>query len=122
LPVSTIDVFPTIVGRVGAEAPPSPYAGVDVRKLEGGRSTLAFWQTLAMVRRGHFKQIFVDGEPIALFNLERDPLAQRNIIAAKSALVDELAAVLAATGSLSSRIDSDSRKSIERLRQIGYIE
>ncbi len=88
-PVSTLDLFPTLVALTGAELPARPYDGLDISRLltgevdriggqgiDGGRE-IVFWQQdgVGGLRSGKWKYLrpgLWSGTP-TLFDLEADP-------------------------------------------------
>jgi arylsulfatase A-like enzyme len=130
-PVGTIDVLPTILDVVGAEAASSPeFAG---RSLVGDRPDRPVFSETQ--RRGHhesitqgrWKLIYTPTKgATALFDLEADPMERRDESGAHPDIADELLAALKswerrnAPPSAAARLPEVSEAEKERLRALGY--
>ena len=106
-PVTTLDLFPTIVALTGASMPPRHYHGEDVSRLitgeidripgkgtDGGRE-IVFWQEggkPGALRSGKYKYLrpgFWNTAP-TLFDLSVDPREQANLAPSRPELVKQL--------------------------------
>jgi arylsulfatase A len=106
-PVSTLDLFPTIVALTGATLPPRHYHGVDVSRLitgevdripgkgiDGGRE-IVFWQEggkPGALRSGKYKYLrggFWNINP-SLYDLSVDPREQNDLSLTRKDLVKQL--------------------------------
>ena len=109
-PVSSLDLFPTLVQLTGATLPAKPYDGVDVSRLltgevdriggqgiDGGREIVFFGATgPAGLRSGRFKYLrpgLWSGTG-TLFDLDADPGEKRDLSQARPDLVRQLEARL----------------------------
>lgn len=90
-PAGLIDVAPTVLDALHLPAPPS-FDGVSLLKLNGapavyGESVYArdsfHWAALRSLRLGHWK--YIDAPHPELFDLEKDPREQSNLVRANSA-------------------------------------
>lgn len=97
-PVSSLDLFPTALAAAGAQPPSDrPIDGVNLLTyLTGEKSEpphdLLFWRlgTHAAVRRGSWKLLREGSNPLQLFDLAADAGEQKNLIAEKPDLAEEL--------------------------------
>jgi arylsulfatase len=105
-PVSTLDLFPTLVALTGAELPPRPYDGLDISRLltgdvdriggqgiDGGRE-LVFWQQDGPggLRSGKWKYLRPGlwSGTATLFDLEADPGEKNDLSLSRPELVRHL--------------------------------
>ena len=100
-PVSALDVVPTFLSAAGVPVPPE-IDGVDLLPYltgaaDGDPHERMFWRrgVVAAVRAGDWKLIRAAGEPVALFDLARDPFEHEDRRAEEpgrvTALMDALA-------------------------------
>jgi choline-sulfatase len=130
--VSQVDLFPTIAALLGVDSPPN-LDGVDLaRPPDSGRMIYAEavygqanygWAPLAAVYRGRFK--YVEGPHPELFDLDQDPLENRNLVADLSAEAGELRRHVAALrkswgGVPASSLVALDEEDIARLEALGY--
>jgi arylsulfatase A-like enzyme len=100
-PVTSMDIFPTIVAAAGGDVTGRPLDGVDLvpfltREAAGRPHETLFWRrgAIAAARSGDWKLIRVDGEPTWLFDLARDPYETTNLIDTDPARARDLVATL----------------------------
>lgn len=104
-PAGLIDVAPTILDALRLPGPPS-FDGVSLLKLNGARAVYGesvyardsfHWAALRSLRMGRWK--YIDAPRPELFDLEKDPAEQSNLVRANSAeaaaLRSELARLMA---------------------------
>ncbi len=120
-PVSTLDVLPTVLGLLGVDYPAALYDGKDLRRNPRDRSVFAMWRTEQVVRRGDWK-LFYDKEPVALYRISEDRHERTNLLADRPAIRDELAAEVRARSDLTARVGELHEDTVDRLKQLGYIE
>jgi arylsulfatase A-like enzyme len=97
LPVSALDIFPTVTSTVSGRTADSSLDGVNLLPYLTGEIAdrpheMLYWRrgVVAAVRRGDWKLIRVAGEPAWLFDLADDPWEERNRLSDHPALVEEL--------------------------------
>ena len=129
-----IDVAPTVLDLLGLDGPPSDGTSL-VRALNGGRLDLEAYAEslyparmgrapLHALREGRFK--LIDGPQPELYDLERDPFEQDNVIGARARIADAMRARLATIvgpgdaphAVLNGEVPRDLR---ERLAALGYV-
>jgi arylsulfatase len=120
VPVSTVDLAPTLLAVLGVEYPADAFDGVDLHRPPQRRSVFADWRGATAVRRGPWKLVARDA-PIALFELEGDGAERHNRLGEglteQSELARELEAFRAAHP-----VAELHRDVLERLRGLGYID
>lgn len=102
-PVSTMDIFPTVLAAAGAKLPADRvYDGVDLMPYLAGRAKAPhdalMWrrQPMVSIRSGDWKMWkHMDGKFLYLFNLKSDPNETQNLATANPAKVKQLENALA---------------------------
>jgi arylsulfatase A-like enzyme len=140
VPVSLLDVYPTILDLLGL-TPPSGLQGTSVVPLLRGELTQAapplvfhldrVKEACTAVRDGDWKLIHSDRpeESVQLFDLRRDPGELHDVAASYPAEVERLASTLHATLQALPKPPSDGNAAVvpdenvrEQLRALGYAE
>ena len=133
--VRLVDVAPTVLDLLGVEAPPSDGTSL-VRALNGGRLDVeAYAESLYparlglapvhALRDGRFK--LIDGPEPELYDLERDPFEQHNVIGARVRVADamrvRLATIVAPGAAEANAVlyKDVPRELRERLAALGYV-
>ena len=148
MPVSSVDLLPTVAALTGAELPPG-IDGFDLSPLwsdgdeapfrerlifgeaSGGaeyneRMEHDFFPTFHSARRGNHKVVFdSDSGAYRLYDLDADPLESRDLSAELPELLAELTTVLQLRHASEEEAADDqaeiSDEDLERLRALGYI-
>jgi arylsulfatase A-like enzyme len=136
-PVMLVDVVPTVLARLGVPVP-APLDGVDLlddARGEPDEPRLVFsaadWKNeppdrKRMLRRGRYKLIFDRiTEKARLYDLETDPLEQRNLAYKQPERVQALLAELPRFTARQREADAVPERSAEEeqlLRELGYVD
>ena len=140
-PVSLVDIFPTVTGLLGLEAPPV-LEGIDLSRSWRGRAPLptgrpVFFETDSWIGRvaGEWKRAVQRGrwklhyahpqEAWELYDLAKDPGEHEDLAAREPERSAELRALLAPrlgeSAATAPRVES-SADEMEQLRALGYVE
>ena len=114
-------MLPTILGLLGVDYLPALYDGEDLQRNPPDRSVFAMWRREQVVRRGDWK-LFYDEEPVGLYRISEDRHEQTNLLADRPAIRDELAAEVRAMSNLTARVGELHEDTVDRLKQLGYLE
>ncbi len=123
--VSLLDLAPTLADLAGADPGEAGFEGVSLVAQDPGRAVCEYLAEgvpapAVMLRRDRFKFIHCGSDPELLFDLQRDPQEQRNLVGDPShaATVDGFRRELAEGWDLA-RLDRDVRASQEQRRLVG---
>ena len=125
-PVSTLDIYPTILSALGIDYSPNSLDGRDLRAAFPDRRAIASFRGKVAIKDERWKLLVArqgaSYQPAALFDLHHDPMEQRNVIhehpAIKEALFQDMASYLL----LANQRARANEETLEQLKALGYIE
>jgi len=122
LAASTIDLLPTILGRlqIGFEA--SDYQGADLAIADPNRTVIAVWKQSSAIRSRSFKLHHDRKEPTALYRIAADPGEQRSLLTQEAGAASSLLQALRAHKLLLSKVGRETEEAARRLKALGYIQ
>jgi arylsulfatase A-like enzyme len=121
VPVSTLDLAPTILGLIGLDKGDSRLDGWDLLRVPTGRKVIAVWQKQQVIMNGPYK-LYAHPNHVQLFRVDRDPAEENDLAATEPGVRDALATALASVTEQYREAQDASQQIAEQLRAIGYVQ
>ncbi|MCB9681318.1 MAG: sulfatase [Alphaproteobacteria bacterium] len=122
-PVSTLDVLPTVLARLGIDLPAGSYHGTDLaHEPAPTRPVVSMWRSRKAVRDGQYKLVVRDDVPHALYDLTADPDEAHDVSDAHPDVVARLLDALHAVPELEDRVGKENEDTMGLLELLGYVD
>jgi arylsulfatase A-like enzyme len=119
-PVSTLDIVPTVLDWQGIDYESKKLVGTSLLSEQPHPGVMAFWRGQTVVMDENWK-LYYDDEPIALFEISRDPTEKNNLLESQTSRAQEMAREADAHQALGKEMETETERIIERLKAIGYL-
>ena len=122
MPVSTIDILPTLLAKAGQTATEPRYTGANLEDASPDRTVFAIWSGSWAIRNRELKLIESPDRGTRLYDFKRDPGELDNLAERHPATVNELRQKMREHYELVKRIDEETLETQRQLEAIGYVE
>jgi arylsulfatase A-like enzyme len=120
-PISTLDIFPTVLDWLGIEFDATSLSGTSMLRLGESPAVMAFWKKQRILRQGDWKLYYAE-EPTGLFQVSLDPGEEHNRISTDLDSHQELVRRVERHDKLGNLMETESLEIIRPLRAIGYLQ
>ena len=120
IPVSNIDIFPTVLDLLEIDHDFSNLKGVSLLELQEDRTLVLAGEDSWLVRQGDWKLVF-DNNTAKLYNIVEGKKEQNNMFRVMPEISQNMMRFLNEFIESNQRLKEDNKKSIELLKSLGYL-
>lgn len=120
-PVSTLDVFPTVMGLLNIKYDSSKVDGLDLSNPPEDRKVFSVWVNTKVIRSKEWKLFYSDNKVVGLYNIKKDKHENRNLANEEIEIKDELAKDIRDFLGSRKQVEKENKEVIKRLKSLGYL-